>query len=268
MASVVIQKYNATISGAYFTVLYPPGQKLPLVVFSMGYCPGGGGSCGSSDLTYYRYYLPFLKDIAAHGYAVAYLDVPSVVSTMPPDSWFVDEVMNITSVINYMNSTYPVANVDMSHIALVGHSAGGAAALEYISLFPKAIRCAVALSPPYDSSMSKGAAVPPFMMISGSADTNVPISNQEEWLTVLTSPAREVVVMSAGHDLGLDTYGSTTYSELLNHTVSFLAAHIGYIQQAAPAGLSIPTSTTTFGAIVSVMVVPSKGPLSVRESSR
>ena len=129
----------------------------------------------------------------------------------------------------------------------------------YISAYPTRIRCAVVLAPYGDSNLTKPATVPPFMVIVRSADTTVGVSAPYSWFTNLTSPAKEYwLIPKADHPLGLFTAPSlgiypepTAYATVLNHTVSFLTAHINYLQSAPVAGLPVQGSA----AFVSPMLL-------------
>jgi pimeloyl-ACP methyl ester carboxylesterase len=216
--SVVVHNLTTTLNGLTLAVFYPPGKNLPLVIYSMGYCTG----CPSN----FGFYFDFVKDIASSGYVVAYLNQSLGAVGPPIDQFVFSEVANITAVINYMNKTYPVGNVDLSRIVLVGHSAGGAATLVYISEKPATIRCAVALAPWSDSNLTRPATTPPFLVVAGQLDDHVPPWMAHEWIANLTASSEEYVIIRATHNFFFAYRGSSGYNSLLNLTVSFLSAQI------------------------------------------
>ena len=243
---------KATVDGRAVRVFYPPGQGLPLVVFLQGF-------------TAYNTYDPYLTDIASYGYIVA---DPTMDSGSVSVTTFIDQEVAITpAIIQYMNSTYSGGNVDTSRICVMGHSAGAAATMLYIISNSSVANCAISLAggpQGYLDRIHNGTKTVPFMLIDGSNDDPIGV---KAWADLLDGAHEEYWIMpGAYHDMGIEQmfYGDTThcYPSVLNHTVSFLAAYIGYRSSlgAEPAPTQpMDHAALTFAA--SFVVIASAAPL-------
>jgi predicted esterase len=237
------------VNGRSVRVFYPPGKGLPLVVFLQGF-------------TAYNAYDPYLTDIASYGYIVA---DPKMDNASVSVTTFIDQEVAITpAIIQYMNGTYHGGNVDASRICVMGHSAGAAATMLYIISNSSVANCAISLAggpEGYLDRIHNGTKTVPFMLIDGSNDDPLGV---KAWADLLNGAHEEYWIMpGAYHDMGIEQmfFGDPThcYPSVLNHTLSFLAAYIGYRSSsgAEPAptqssDIAVPASGAALLAFASV----------------
>jgi dienelactone hydrolase len=206
----------------------------PLVVFAHGY---------RGSVLFYR---PWLDALAASGYVVAAPTFPDTNhAAQPADlSLAIDELTGSASPL-------PEGLVDAEHIAVAGHSLGGADALgiAYNSCCrdPR-VTAVLAFEPapvefPGGQYTWRGA---PLLMVIGSADPLVPTDAGEQALANFRRGIHLVTINGGVHGGGLH-HGDPGYGPVQRAIRRFLAAYLrddGDARRALPRSMTIETATT------------------------
>jgi predicted dienelactone hydrolase len=197
-------------------VVYPTGAPgpFPLVVFSHGY------------RSLAEFYVAFLEQVASYGFVVAGPDFPDVDPATHPR-----EISLVVDGLATAGSGLPAGIVDRDHLAVMGHSLGGAdvdaimfnsccrddridAAVTFEGVPPVAF--------PHGTYAWKGA---PLLMVVGDADPLVAPDTGTAFLARVTSTAYLLTVVGGAHGGGMDV-GEVGHGDVTKTLRLFLDAYL------------------------------------------
>lgn len=196
-----------------------PG-RFPLVVFVHGYDRG--------PLAYER----FCSTLASSGYVVAAPSFPLEDPTRGlglDRSDLPDEAFDVSSVITTMENDAAADRIDVSQVAVVGHSDGADVALEVgyeLGTADHRVQALVAVAPdPVTTPLTPSTA--PLLLVQGTADSVVPYASSQAVFDQLPGPTYYVSLLGADHLPPIA--GGTPWTPVLDTAVAeFLDATVAH----------------------------------------
>ncbi|MGY2701837.1 alpha/beta hydrolase family protein [Nocardioides sp. HB32] len=193
--------------------------SFPLVVFSHGYA---GFRDQSTFLT---------AALASWGFVVAAPDHPSrdLTRVLGGPAGATTDVQDLRATITLMagkaarGSSAFRDRVDLTRVAALGHSAGGSA-VEKLAAIDRRVDTFIGMAGASVGALDQSVTVPhkPGLLITGSADTVVPLDEMRTAYAAMHSPKRFVVLDNAGHlvfsdicEIGADQGGLLSLAALL-----------------------------------------------------